>query len=44
MAKIIEYVTEYGADINKDNAKCLFNAVSEDNYEKVAVVAFKNAQ
>jgi hypothetical protein len=38
MAKIIEYVTEYGADINKDNAKCLFNAVSEDNYEKVELI------
>jgi hypothetical protein len=36
--KIIEYVTEYGADINKDNGKCLFNAVSEDNYEKVELI------
>lgn len=37
-AKIIEYVTEYGADINKDNGKCLFNAVAEDDYEKVELV------
>ena len=37
-AKIIEYVTEYGADINKDNGKCLFNAVAEDDYEKVELI------
>jgi len=36
--KIIEFVTEYGADINKDNGKCLFNAVAEDDYEKVELI------
>lgn len=36
--KIIEYVTEYGADINKDNCKALWNAVKEDDYEKTDLI------
>lgn len=36
--KIIEYVTEYGADINKDNGKALWNAVKEDDLEKVRLI------
>lgn len=32
--QIKKYVTEDGADINKDNAKALVNAVAEDDYEK----------
>jgi len=32
---IKQYVTEDGADINKDNAAALTNAVNEDDYEKV---------
>lgn len=33
--QIKQYVTEDGADINKDNAKALINAVEEDDMEKV---------
>jgi hypothetical protein len=33
--QIKQYVTEDGADINKDNSKALINAVEEDDYEKV---------
>lgn len=36
--KIIEYVTEYGADINKDQGKCLTNAVIENDYDKVKLI------
>lgn len=36
--KIIEYVTEYGADINKDNCKALWNAVKEDDLERVDLI------
>lgn len=32
--QIKQYVTEDGADINKDNSKALINAVEEDDYEK----------
>lgn len=32
--KIKQYVTEDGADINKDNSKALINSVEEDDYEK----------
>jgi hypothetical protein len=32
--KIKQYVTEDGADINKDSARALTNAVEEDDYEK----------
>lgn len=32
--QIKKYVTEDGADINKDDAKVLVNAVDEDDYEK----------
>lgn len=35
---IIEYVTEHAADINKDDGKCLINAVKEDDYEKVKLI------
>jgi len=35
--KIKEYVREYGADINKDGAKALRNAVEEDDIEKAKV-------
>lgn len=38
MEKIREYVTEYGADINKDNGKCLINAVKEDDFEKTKFI------
>jgi len=33
--KIKQYVKEDGADINKDNAKALENAIEEDDFEKV---------
>jgi hypothetical protein len=33
--QIKQYVTEDGADINKDKAKALINAVEDDDYEKV---------
>jgi hypothetical protein len=36
--QIEEYVTEYGADINKDEGKCLVNSVQEDNYEKTKYI------
>lgn len=32
--QVKQYVTEDGADINKDNSKALLNAVLEDDYEK----------
>lgn len=32
--QIKQYVTEDGADINKDNSKALINAVEENDYEK----------
>jgi len=35
MEQIKKYVTEDGANINKDKAKALINAVEEDDYEKV---------
>jgi len=36
--EIIEYVTEYNADINKENGACLVNAVKENDYEKVKLI------
>lgn len=38
IAKIIEYVKEDGADINKDNCVALLNAVEENDLEKVKTV------
>lgn len=36
--QIKEYVTVYGANINKDDSRALINAVSEDDYEKVKYI------
>jgi hypothetical protein len=36
--QIKEYVTVYGANINKDNCKALINAVEEDDYEKTKYI------
>ena len=38
IAQIKQYVTEDGADINKDNGIALVNAVIEDNLEKVKYI------
>jgi hypothetical protein len=42
--QIKEYVTVYGANINKDNAKVLSNAVEEDDIEKVKYVLSLGAE
>lgn len=38
IAKIIEYVKEGGADINKDRCVALLNSVEEDDYEKTKTI------
>jgi hypothetical protein len=36
--EILKYVKEFGADVNKDNAKALENAVEDDDIEKVKLL------
>jgi hypothetical protein len=38
LEQLKEYVTVYGANVNKDNCKALVNSVEEENYEKTKYI------